>query len=112
MEFPVLAVSCSLSFVLGWWLRGCGIEKEIPAPCSCQCSCIHQPETPTPAFGFGAYFFVSLLFLLCVALGSVAALVFKVSITQREGEQEFAFSVKGKSKGVFNPRRALQIKAD
>ena len=110
------ASSCALGalggFLLGWWSRGVTVVKEAPLPCNCHCSCVHQGDSTHSGsswFGFTVYLIICLVILLLVGVGSAAALVCKISYTQRGSEQELAISVKGKSKGVLNPKRALQI---
>lgn len=106
---PLAGVSLA-GFLVGWWLRGLSESKDPPLPCNCHCSCVHQGDNASTGwFGPGAYLLLALVGCIFVAIGSFAALAFKISFTQKGAEQELAISVKGKSKGVFNPRKALEI---
>lgn len=110
MDAPSLAAGVLGGFLVGWWVRGLSEHREPPLPCNCHCSCVHQGDTtPSNWFGPGFYIILLLVGLIVLAVGSFAALAFKISFTQKGAEQELAISVKGKSKGVFNPRRALEI---
>lgn len=112
MELPSAILVALGGFAAGWWTRSVNEVKEVPAPCACHCSCIHQSDLPSTASwvpGFGVSALICVLVTLLVGVGSVAALAFKISFTQKEGQQELAISVKGKSKGILNPPRALQI---
>ena len=112
MELPSVLILALGGFASGWWSRSVCEVKEPPAPCTCHCSCVHQGDVAgsgswAPSFGVTALLCALVTFL--VGLGSVAFLAFKISFIQKEGQQELSFSVQGKSKGVFNPPRALQI---
>lgn len=112
MELPSAILLALGGLAAGWWIRSVSEVKDIPAPCACHCSCVHQSDVAgsgswAPSFWVSAL--ICVLVTLLVGVGSVAALAFKISFTQKEGQQELAISVKGKSKGILNPQRALQI---
>ena len=101
-------VSCSLGVAIGWTLRGLFLERPECAACACNCHCLVSPSSESS--GSWLYFGI----LVCLVLGIAAvvanfALAVKFSFSQKGDNSEVAIQVKGKSKGVYNPSRPLQI---
>ena len=100
---------------LGWYLRGCLITKEEPIPCNCLCSCHHQLSSAENSNWTPQFSFVAAGATVLVVVAANLALAFKVTWISRGDEKELAFVVshtkgQGKSKGVFNSPKGLQIK--
>ena len=94
---------CVLAGVaLGWVSRGWVPDK--PAPCHCAVS--RASESNLSGIWVTA-FIICVIITLLVAAGSVLAV--KLTFVQNGDHREVAIQVKGKSKGVYNPRKALQI---
>ena len=100
----VLAI---LGLAGGLWLRG-NPERTDPGVCQCHCACA-TPEARGVFEGVGVWI---VLILVIVLIGTNLALFLRVTVKRGEaGEQEWTFSVKGKSagKGVFGSPKGLQI---
>ena len=110
----------SVSYVLsgvavGWYLRGFFPQKEDPIPCNCNCACSHHLVAPeSTSWHFPGGVVVAVLVVLITLVANLA-LVFRVTWTQKGDESERALVVSqqkghGKSKGVFNAPKGLQIR--
>ena len=97
-----------VSFVAGWVYRSFSIEKAEPLPCKCECACINQASSENSGQWGGQLALCALVLGVCIIAGN-AVLACKVTFVNRGGEQEVAFSVKGRSKGVINPAKGFQI---
>lgn len=105
-----MVVTGLVSLWIGWTIRGWYPEQTDPQPCNCSCNCYHQP----PVDSSGSWSQSILLASAVIGVAGIlanAALAFKVTVTSRSdsSSREVAFSVKGKSKGVYNPAAGLQI---
>ena len=111
MDALSLAALSLIGIAAGWWLRALNEPKEAPLPCTCHCNCVQQGESSTGSnWGYtGVYLILVILICLALAVGSFAAVALKVSYTSKGSDQELAISVKGRSKGIINPPRSLQI---
>ena len=100
----VLAI---LGLAGGLWLRGTP-ERTDPGVCQCHCACA-TPEARGTFEGLGVWI---AFILVIVLIGSNLALFLRFIAKQGgPGDQDWAFSVKGKSaaKGVFGSPKGLQI---
>lgn len=100
---------------LGWYLRGTFITKEEPVPCNCLCSCHHQVSSSENSLWTPNTSILVVGATILVVVAANLALAFKVTWISRGDERELAFVVshtkgQGKSKGVFNSPKGLQIK--
>ena len=100
-------VAGGLGLAIGWQVRGQLTSPPECAPCGCSCQCI----IPSQETG-GGWLGSGILGCLAVGLILLAAnfvLAFKVTFSQKGRSSEVALQVKGKSKGLYNPSRPLQI---
>ena len=95
----------------GWTLKGYYPDPVETAPSACNCNCFHQSAAETGTSWTHCGIIVALIVGLSGLLFN-AALALKVTVTSRtdSSSREVAFSVKGKSKGIYSPPSALQIK--
>ena len=96
----------------GWTLRGYFPDPREPVPCNCNCACHHQLSHTPSSWGPNSGFLTAIV-IVCITVLANLALVFKVSWVSRGDESELALVVsqkgQGKSKGIFNSSRGLQI---
>lgn len=102
------AVGCSfVGFAIGWGVKGLYPDRAAVVPCSCDCHCQHSVIDSSSNWGQSGIFLAILVGIL--GLLANAALAFKVTVVSKGPGKEVAFSVKGKSKGIYNPSRGLEI---
>ena len=77
-------------------------------PCHCNCKCAVQTEGSTTSFLPGIILAI-VIGLARLAANFVLAVKFTISDGAKGENREVAISVKGKSKGIYAPSRALQI---
>lgn len=97
-------------FAGGWLVRffnPAPVPVPVCPPCRCERACAVTGLDHSAGIGGGTI--LGVLACILVVLAANAILVCKVSVTKKGGEQEFAFSVKGRSKGIVNPARAFQL---
>ena len=103
---PILVGTGILGFALGWNLKSFSPDPVPPTPCNCECVCTSSsPETS----GWGQS---GLILTCCIGLLGLlahAALAFKVTVVSGGQSREVAFSVKGKSKGIYHPIRGFEL---
>lgn len=109
MDTSLVLTGC-VSLWLGWCARGWFPEPQEVPPCACNCNCYHQAPVET------AQNWPHWAVYLAVIVGGIglladAALAFKVTVVSKgdSTSREVAFSVKGKSKGIYNPGTPLRI---
>ena len=98
----------AIGFLAGWIYRSFNIEKPEQLPCKCECACATQASGESSGPWGGQLALCALVIGVCIIAGN-AVLACKVTFVNRGGEQEVAFSVKGRSKGVINPAKGFQI---
>lgn len=98
----------AIGFLAGWIYRSFNIEKPEQLPCKCECACVTQASGESSGPWGGQLALCALVIGICIIAGN-AVLACKVTFVNRGGEQEVAFSVKGRSKGVINPAKGFQI---
>ena len=105
----IQSVGCAIAgLISGWYLKGLFPTVEEKIPCNCHCQCAHhvqQEGTSTP-FWPGV---ILALFVGILGLAANFVLAVRFTVSDKGQNREVAISVKGKSKGVYNPSRALQI---
>ena len=90
----------------GWIIRG-WFRQDSPK-CHCDCHCAHSYREKDSGYP-GALTLLAFLVSLCLITATGFAWAFKVTVVKKGEEREVAVHLKGKSKGVYNPARALQI---
>lgn len=90
----------AIGFLAGWIYRSFNIEKPEQLPCKCECACVTQTSGESSGPWGGQLALCALVIGICIIAGNAV---------NRGGEQEVAFSVKGRSKGVINPAKGFQI---
>ena len=105
---PVAVALVGFGFGIGWWTKSCYPDPVAPTPCTCECHCVHNGSLDNSS-SYGSTGVALALLVGLIGLVANAALAFKVTVVSGSQGREVAFQVKGKSKGVYNPSRSLEI---
>ena len=99
-------VSLVVSWATGWLCKEYFTAKPETLPCKCECACVQKTEGGNTDSN---WIFFTCVIAVLVVLAANAALAFRITVTSSKGVQEVGFSVKGKSKGIYNPVSGLQL---
>ena len=101
-----------ISWPVSVWAGSCEVSSQIvrssPAVCVCDCHCAVQRAAESSS---SSVWVVALIILCAIAILGAAgfALAVKLTFVHKGEEREVAIHLKGKSKGVYNPAKPLQI---
>ena len=95
---------------VGWVLRGVFSDRQEQPRCVCVCDC-HCAVQRAAESSSSSVWVVALIILCAIAILGAAgfALAVKLTFVHKGEEREVAIHLKGKSKGVYNPAKPLQI---
>ena len=101
---------------VGWVLRGVFSDRQEQPRCVCVCVCVcvcdcHCAVQRAAESSSSSVWVVALIILCAIAILGAAgfALAVKLTFVHKGEEREVAIHLKGKSKGVYNPAKPLQI---
>lgn len=103
---PVLIGAAVVGFFAGWTFKGYNPDPTPPTPCVCHCDCISSAPASS---GLSTSVFLVVCCVGLLGLVAHAAWAFKVTVVSGGQEKGVAFSVKGKSKGIYNPSRGFEL---
>ena len=97
----------TVSWILGWISKDYFTPKVEAPPCKCECACVNKVTESSGGVSSWLIWIGLIAFLVVVAAN--AAIALKVTVISRGEVKEVGLSVKGKSKGVYNPTRGFQL---